>query len=283
MATVTRTSIDPFIPELWSAEVLLARTEAHFMAERVMGVMKVGLKKGDLVHIPFIGNLNVNAVGTDGTISPQGPTETEFSVLVNRWIESSVDVSEDAQDELGFDIMPKYSKKIGHALGRDVEDQLVALYPTLFTNNQFVTDTVNLTRIQIMAGTVMLDEADVPDEDRFMIVRSSQRGELLLITEFTSRDFVEGKPVVSRVLGEIFGMPVLRSNRVVRNDYDGDAIVESVNLMWHIEAFGIAMQQTPKTLKLAKTKLSDTVVGHHRYGVNNIRINHAVILGTDTS
>ena len=251
------------------------------MAERVMGVMKPGLKRGDLVHIPFIGNLASNTVGIDGTISPQGPTETEFTVPVNRWIESSVDISDEAEEQTIFDLMPQYSKKIGHALSRDVEDQLLNLFPILFTNNQFVTDTADLTDPQIVSGIVLLDNADVPDDDRFFIVRPSQRGALLQIPKFTSRDFTDAKPGMSRVLGEIYGMPLLRSTRVVRNDYDSDATVESVNIMWHLSAFGLAMSANVKTEKLARTRLATTVVGHHRYGVNNLRIDHAVIVGTN--
>jgi hypothetical protein len=251
------------------------------MAERVAGVMKEGAKRGDVVHIPRIGNLTVNNVGGDGSISPQANTESEYSVTVNLWREASVDISDEAEDMVVMDgLAMKYAQKIGHALARDVEDELLALYPNLYTNGQYATEAANISDNMIIEGIVLLDDADVPDEDRFIIVRPVQRGELLKINKFISRDFQDKKPVVSRVLGEIYGMPVLRSTRVKRADYDSDATVESVNLMWHLEAFGLAMQAEVKNKQLAETKLSKTIVGHHRFGVNNLRIDHAVILPT---
>lgn len=281
MATLQKTNVDLWVPELWNKEALLARQESHFMAERVMGVMKAGMKRGDKVHIPHIGNLYVNNVGGDGSISPQAPTESEYTVTVNLWREASVDISDEAEDEVVVEgLQSKYASKIGHALARDIEDELLALYPNLYTNGQYATEANNITDVMIVQGIVKLDDADVPDDDRYMIVRPIQRGELLKIDKFINRDYNNKQPVVSRVLGEIYGMPVLRSTRVKRADYDSDATTESVNLMWHLEAFGIALQNEVKTKKLDQSKLSTTVVGHHRFGVNNIRIDHAVILPT---
>jgi hypothetical protein len=283
MATITKTLLDDFVPEFWQKEAMLARMESHFMAERVVGVLKDGMKRGDKVTIPTIGNLSVNDVGGDGSFTPQAPAEGKYTVTVNQWREASVDITDEAEDEICLADAPGiYGTQIGKALSRDLEDFLLALYPNLYSNGQYVTDVANLTEDSVVAAVVKLDNADVPDEDRYFIVRPVQRAALMKLSVFSSRDYVDGRPKQSRVLGDVYGMAVLRSTRVVTADYDGDSTVEGVNLMWHLEAFGLALQKTVKVKPVESGRLSTTIVGHQRFGVDNLRIDHAVICGTTT-
>ena len=292
MPTITEVEAAVFIPEVWSKEALIARIEAHYMASRVARKDSDVKQMGDLVHFPEVANLSANAVAADGSITPQAPTETEVTIAIDKWYESSVDISDKVGKQSMTDLASIYGKQIGAALARQMEIDLINLEAAAAIT-QNTAEGAAITDPILVEGIAFLDNADAPLDNRFLLVRPSQKGELLQIDKFVRSDATGStrsqNPINIGVFGDIYGIPLLVTSLIGKTiggvdvgfrDYDTDTVKEYINLMWQKDGLGLAVQNDVKTEQLARTKLSKTIVGHTLYGVKVFRPNHVVRVPT---
>ena len=249
---------------------MLAFERTLIMAKRVMRFDADVKKAGDIVHVPQVRNLTTNAVGSDGAYVGQAPTESSYTLTVDRWREASISVPDIVNIQSQYSLLELYTKKIGYALRQDVEDQLLGLYSGLAnsigTSNVAVTDDLLLNAIQL------LDEGDCPDEDRTFIFRPASKRTLMKIDKFVDANKTGlGKGAqVTGLFGEIYGIPIFFSNQVASSS-------GIHNLLFHKEAFALTMQKDVSIEKF-RLKLADDVVGHILYGTDELRDNS--VMGT---
>lgn len=263
MANFTTTTAAVFLPQIWAKMALLARERALVMGKRVLRYDADMREGGSLVNIPQVQNLTTNAVGADGSYSGQAPTENKYTITVNRWREASISVTDIVAVQASYPLLELYTRKIGYALGLDVETQLLGLYSAVTnsvgTSGVPVTDDVLLNAIQL------LDQNDNPLEDRTIIMLPKSKRSLMKIDKFALANMTGlGKGAqITGLFGELYGIPIFFSNNVQSSNGDQ-------NLVFHKEAFGLAIQIDVKIEKF-RLKLADDVVGHILYGFSNIR------------
>ena len=94
-----------------------------------------------------------------------------------------------------------------------------------------------ITRTKILAARKLLNDQNVPMEDRFMAVSTAQEAELLDIDQFVSAEkYGDRTALINGELGRLFGFRIIIST-VVEND---------VTLYWHKSACAFARQIDPK-------------------------------------
>jgi hypothetical protein len=242
---------------------MLAFERKLIMAKRVARYDADIKEKGSSVKIPQVTNLTTNAVGSSGTYVGQAPTENAYTITIDRWREASISVPDIVDAQSAYPLLELYTKKIGYALAQDVEDQLMGLYSGLA--NQVGTASVAVTDDVILNAIQLLDEGDCPLEDRTLVFRPASKRTLMKIEKFVNANMTGlGKGAqVTGLFGEIYGIPIFFSNQV--NSSSGIH-----NLLFHKEAFGLAMQIDIKIEKF-RLKLADDVVGHVLYGKSELR------------
>lgn len=263
MANFTTTTHTEFLPILWAKMAMLAFERKLVTAKRVMRFDADVKGKGASLRIPQVRNLTTNAVGSDGAYVGQAPTESRYTITLDRWREASVSIPDIVSIQSSYPLLELYTKKIGYALALDVEEQVLGLYSGLA--NQVGTLGVNVTDDTLLNAIQLLDEGDAPQEDRTFIARPAQKRALMKIDKFVdaSKTGLGKSAALSGVFGEFYGIPAFFSNNVASSS-------GIHNMLFHKEAFGVAIQSEVKTEKF-RLKLADDVVGHILYGFSELR------------
>jgi N4-gp56 family major capsid protein len=94
-----------------------------------------------------------------------------------------------------------------------------------------------ITRTKILAARKLLDDQNVPDEDRFMVVNPAQEAELLDIDGFVDADKYGSRDAkLNGEIGRLFGFTVIKTT----------VCEDNVTLYYHRSACAFARQLEPK-------------------------------------
>jgi len=235
---VTATTAANFIPELWSDEIV-ATYQKSLVAATLFKAMPMTGKKGDTIHIPTPtrGAASLKAANTQVTL--QTSTDSDIAVVVDKHYEYSK-VIEDIVEVQALNSMRQfYTEDAGYALARQVDSSLLQLGRTFnggsagarynaayiggdgttlfdYTANTNAGNASALTDAAIRRTIQRLDDNDVPEEGRFMIIPPSARNTLMGIARFTEQAFVgeagNGNTIRNGQIGNIYGIPVYVSS-----------------------------------------------------------------------
>ncbi|MCX6659023.1 MAG: phage capsid protein, partial [Candidatus Bathyarchaeota archaeon] len=249
MGTTTVTTGAVFIPEVWSDEIR-AQYETYLRLAKCCKSFKHNGATGDVIHVPDISNLVANDMIEDGEVTAQSVTESEFTITLNKWKESSVYISDLAKTQSKYDLRKEYTGKMSYALAKAMETDLFAL----FANSSFsgynadgtteATGGAALTLAGILIGQTLLLGRDVPTTDNYLFITPLARQQALQITAFTSIDYVNKKAVVSGEIGDILGATVVVSTLCPSYTVSTS---KTNNILMHKDAVSIAIQKSPRT------------------------------------
>lgn len=279
---MTTTTEAVFVPEVWSPEVLRATEAALVAAPLVKRFDSLVTGKGDTIHIPNLSNLSANNKSANTQVVLQAPTETDVTISVDKHKEASFLVEDLAKVQSNYDLMAEYTTKAGYAIAKAVDSDLLGLYTGL-TTTDVGTYGVDITDPVILAAIEVLDLADVPMEDRYFVIDPTQKTALMKIDKFTRADYLgeyqSAKPAVtgtpSRYMwGDVYGIPVYWTNQVPET---AGTPTQQHNMLFHKEAFALAMQLAPRTQSdYILEYLGNLVVVDTIYGVKCIRSDFGV-------
>ncbi|MCK9601061.1 MAG: hypothetical protein M0R06_18615 [Sphaerochaeta sp.] len=280
--TIDVTDAAVFIPEVWAAEVLMFRESALVMAPLVKRFDSEVKTRGDTIHVPNVSELSANNKEANTEVTLQVPTETETTISINKHKEVSFEIEDIVKVQSAFDLRSAYTKSAGYAIAKVVDADLLALYSSL-TSTDVGTYGQVLTDATIVSAIQALDEADTPLEDRYFVIAPSQKAAIMKIDKFVKADFlgqydqptpVRKGPNNRYLWGDIYGVPTYYTNQVPTT---AATPTQTHNIMFHKEAFALAMQMAPRTQASYWHKdLAWLVTVDSIYGVKVLRGDHGV-------
>lgn len=266
-----------FIPEIWSSRILSALEKALvFCGPGVVNRDYEGeiRSQGDTVRIRSISDPTIATYTRNSTsITFENLTDAQRALVIDQakyfaFEVDDIDRAQEASDSLSEALM-RASYKL-----RDTADQFMAAkYTDAQVANQLGTVAVTtgaLAYSTLVDLNVVLDEANVPDEGRYVIVPSWYHGLLLLDDRFVRADAAGPTlgPLALRkaFVGEAAGFAILKSNNCVLVTGDDYAVQAG-----HPMAQSYA-EQIVSTEKLRpESAFSDAVKGLHVYGAKTVR------------
>lgn len=267
-------AITKFIPEIWSAKLLTSLKKATVYAQ--LGVVNRDYEgeiaeKGDTVRITSISRPTI-APYVKGTtvIAPEQLTDAESVLTIDQAQYFAFEVDDvDARQAAG-NLIPEAMSESAYGL-RDVADQYVAsLYTGAHASNQISTTTVDdgdKAYAQLIALKVKLDEADVPDEDRWCVIPPWYHGLLLGNNKFVDASaYGSTRPIRNGEVGEAAGFTLLKSNNVPVVTGDDYAVMAGYR-----GAISYAEQINKTEAFRPESSFSDAVKGLHLYGAKLVR------------
>jgi len=229
-ASITAIRADKFIPDVWSAEIKRFRDQRLVMARTVKKLPMVG-RKGDVVHIPAVSRMAVYDKIAETPVTLQARTETEFTITIDRYKESSFMLEDVVDIQAAYDVRAEYTREAGYALARDIDNAVLALRAVIKNNsgqNLYVTSDGTsggtkqaISKAAILAAKQVLDEADAPQDSRMLIVSPGQMADMLTITEFVSLDYQSNTPTESGKIGRIYNIDVMMTTQIGTNSATG--------------------------------------------------------------
>ena len=294
----TTTTGATFIPELWSDEVIAGYKKNLVLGNLVTKINHAG-KKGDTIHIPKPVRGSANAKSANTQVTLQGDTHSEVQVSINKHYEYSVLMEDITEVQALQSLRRFYTDDAGYALAQQVDTDLftltealqggtvggtgASLYEkaviggdgtTLYTGNS--SNANDITDAGIRAMILKLDNADVPSDNRFMVIPPIAANDMLGINRFTEQQFIgNGEAIKTGKIGSIYGMDVYVSSNCPSINSDA----QRVGVMMHKDALCFAEQMGVRSQTQYKQEyLGDLFTADTLYGVKVLRPESALTL-----
>jgi len=287
---VTLAVANNFIPELWSDEVIGAYKTNLVLANLVTKLSHKG-KKGDSIHIPVParGSASVKAANTQVTLS--AATNTKITVTIDKHYEYSKLIEDIAEVQALASMRKFYTDDAGFALAKQVDSDLFALaegfqagtvggtgaamYEKAYigsTGAAFYTgnssNAADITDAGIRAMLLLLDNADVPMDNRSMVVPPIVVNDMLGLSRFTEQQFIgSGDAIKTGKIGQIYGVDIMISTSCpTATSTDRVGMIIHKDALVLAEQVGVRSQTQYKQEYLGDLFTSDTI-----YGVAELR------------
>jgi hypothetical protein len=268
-----------FKPEVWSAQALVSLRKALVYAGPQVvnhdyeGEIK---KKGDTVHIKMLGDVTVSSYSSGDTITYEDVADAEATLKVDQSDKFSFKVDDIDKAQAG-DEMAQRMDIAAYNMAAKVDQYIAGFYTQVQSSNVIdtrpITDGDKAYNGLIDLG-VKLDEANVPDIGRYVIVPPWYYGLLLTNDKFVRVDASGGaEGLRNGRVGQVDNMLVLKSNAVPVITGDDYAVTAGVK-----DAISFADQVNDvETLRL-ETTFATAVRGLHLYGAKVLRPDALAVL-----
>jgi len=292
---VNKTAAATFIPEIWSDEVIAAYQKNLKMSPLVKKMSMTG-KKGDKIHVPKPIRGAASAKVQDTAVNIQANVEQELQIEINRHFEYSRFIEDIVEVQALNSLRQFYTEDAGYQLALTVDTDLMnagtgfgngtldLAAPTgadwVNSNSYYFNASAGLGTFA--AGTVatgdnftdegfreaikLLDDADVPMEDRCLIIPPAARKTVMGIERYVSSDFRDVRTVKSGLIGNVYGVDIYVSSNcpTIETNVRGclffhkDAII-------HAEQMNVRSQTQYKQEYLSTLYTADTLYGVQVY------------------
>ena len=291
---VTRSIANNFIPELWSDEVIGAYKSNLVVANLVTKISHKG-KKGDTIHIPVPARGSATLKAADAEVTLIASTNTVVDVPITTHYEYSKLIEDIAEIQALSSMRKFYTDDAGYALAKQVDTDLMNLaegfqsgsttdktYGSAFIGSGATaftgTNEADIDDAGIRAFLLNLDNADVPMDNRALIIPPVAANDLLGINRFTEQQYIgNGDAIKTGKIGQIYGVDVYISTNCPTVKASGGSAgtaagTERVGMLMHKDAVVFAEQMGVRTQTQYKQEyLGDLFTADTIYGVKELR------------
>ena len=295
-SVVTAANAGIFIPELWSDEIVAAYKKNLVMANLVNKMSFKG-KKGDTLYIPKPTRGSATAKAANTAVTIQADSETnKVTVSINKHYEYSRLIEDIAEVQALASMRRFYTDDAGYALATQVDNDLLQLgrgvnggtagdiaydAAVIGSDGSTVYNGTNeaaITDVGLRKVIQTLDDADVPMDNRSLVIPPVARNVMMGLARFTEQAFVGevggGNTIRNGQIGDVYGIKVY-----VSTNCETATGAARIGLMFHKDAFvfaeqvGVRSQTQYKQEYLGTLFTSDTL-----YGVAEMRDDAAVAI-----
>jgi HK97 family phage major capsid protein len=305
---VNKTNADKFIPEIWSDEVIAAYKKNLVLANLVNKMTMRG-KKGDTLHIPKPTRGAASAKAANTVVNIQADTESEVQVVINKHFEYSRFIEDIVEVQALASLRRFYTEDAGYALAKKVDDELFTLGQTFgdgtndwtHSNSYYIDASTGLTAYAddtvvpadvftdagFRALIKLMDDADVPMDNRFFVVPPSLRAAIMGIDRYNSSDFVDGRGVQNGQIGSLYGIDIYVSSNcpVIETDAQNTATAGGdikAAILAHKDAMVLAEQMAVRSQTQYKQEyLSTLYTADTLFGVKTVRPEAGFVLAVN--
>jgi len=291
---VTTSVANNFIPELWSDEVIGAYKSNLVVANLVTKLSHKG-KKGDTIYIPVPARGSASAKAANTQVTLSAATNTAVTVSIDKHYEYSKLIEDIAEVQSLASMRKFYTDDAGYALAKQVDTDLVTLWEgfqagtvggsttaawekayigstgaSFYTGNS--SNAADITDAGIRALLLKLDDADVPMDNRAMVVPPICANDMLGINRFTEQQFIgNGDAIRTGKIGQIYGVDVYISSNCPTTTTASTA-TDRVGCLFHKDALCLAEQVGVRSQTQYKQEyLGDLFTSDTIYGVAELR------------
>lgn len=274
-------AITRFRPEVWSARLLVAtRTRLVYAQPGVVNRDYEGEieESGDTVRITSISDPTIGTYTPNSTvITPEELTDAQRTLLVDQSKYFAFKVDDVDKRQAKGSVMPEAMNRAAYGLAKVADSYVANLYTQAAAGNQLGTvsvTTADLAYTQLRLLKLKLDEADVPDEGRYVVGPPWYFSLLLENNKFLDAS-ASGttEPLRNGFIGRALGFNLAQSNQAPNptgDDYVVQAGVPS--------AITYAEQINKTEAYRPESSFSDAIKGLHLYGAKMIRPTYVATL-----
>lgn len=265
---------DALVPEVWAAEVVLARNANRRVFQTVTQPLESEFSEGDTIHFPVYSNFTTGDAadnGTENPVSSRSFSTVDLLINTHKYVAAHYTKKELKQIAKNARYEQNEQRLMGEALSKKLElDILTAMIAGAGSTINFAS---GITKAELARLTRIYDALEVPQEDRFLVVDAYGKEDILSIDSLTKVNEAGkvGEALLSRgevgpgFLGNYFGWNVILSPIVPTS---AGSPSKQQAIAYTTGSFGTAVQQGVdlsmdyRTLKIGMDVLADTLYGN---------------------
>jgi len=198
-----------------------------------------------VIHIPKVSDLVANQKVAESQVTLQATAEQSIQINLDKHLEVSFLIEDIAAVQAKADLRQIYTAKAGEAIAKAVDTELMKLYSDLTQQVGTAGSTQNLDD-SLLEAVNLLDEADAPTDERFIVIHPDVKKAMLSIDKFIHSAYRSSEspaPAATGAFGEVYGCEVYVSTNIQQT---GDSPVVTHNLVFQKGAFALAIQLGPR-------------------------------------
>lgn len=243
--TITTTTAANFIPEHWHPELSDA-VQAHTgLADLVDRSFESTMKVGDIIHISDRANIAVRIKSADTSATWSNVTETVQNITINRQAYNAFLVEDIAEVQSKHAVRAGYTANISYSLMSFIEGDLTSGLASLPNSFSQLVGALGSdpTTDNMVRALQYLDDADVPEGDRFFYMSPGVHASLLKQDVFVSGDYGPAGAISSGRLTK----PVYGATTHVSTLASNNPVTSGQSYAWFCHKRGVALiiQRSP--------------------------------------
>ena len=274
-----------FVPEIWSDEIFAAK-KANLVLAGLVRRLAVKGKKGNAVNLPVPARGTASSKAANTIVATITESGNDVQILLTSHWEYSRLIEDVVTIQANPSLRKFYTDDAGYALAKRGDTELFNAARTLNSGDganewtgaviagdgttAFVDASGNANATAITDAGIrrmiqILDDADMPMNDRYIVVPPVGRRIMLGLARFTEQAFSgDGKPILHGKFGNVYGQSVHVSSNCPTPSL---ATTARVGLMAHRDALVLAevlgprVQTQYKQEYLATLLTADTIFG----------------------
>jgi len=236
--------------EIWDTEAGDAAQATIVLAELVDTQFEKKMRMGDIIRIVDKSNPAVRVKTEDASATYANITETNQAITINRQAYVAFLIEDILDVQAQTDLRQMYTSKAGYSLMAFVEGDATSGLVSLPSSFSQLVGTLGSdpTDDDLLQAVTLLDQNDVPREDRFFYCAPATHTALLKIEKFVNQQHV-GQAAAERAItkakvGMVYGAPVYMSSLA-----DNNPAAASQSYSWFCHKRGVALirQRMPRT------------------------------------
>ena len=203
-------SADIYQEEVWSQKVTIARMKKLVWANSVDRSYESELKRGEILRIGTITHPTATAKAENTALTYETVSENEKTITINTFYYTAIAIEDILVPQVSIDLFDKYIPGLGYGLGLQEDSDISKLIDDPIFDASHVVGTLGtgLTHTNLLRADQYLNDADVPDDDRVIIISPAERANLLELDQFVHKDYSELR---NGLIGSWLQYPILVS------------------------------------------------------------------------
>jgi len=258
-----------FSPDVWSKQVLYKQEANLVLAKLVNRSFESDAKVGRNVIIATISDLSSRAKAENTAILYETVAETPVTIPLNIWDYAAIGIEDIVEVQAQINVRSEYEKKIAYALAKDVDTKLATGVPGYSIS--YGTLGTAFTDVDVRNAVQRLDDSNVPEEGRFIVMTPAEKNDKLGLEKWTSvlyrgNESANGNGTQvnkGRIGSEIYNLQPYQTTNLYK-----PSAGQAWNFVGHKDSYALVMQRQPKmhlfydidffTWKIA----SEMILGH---------------------
>ena len=228
-----------FVPKIYSRRVEEAAKTKLVAWDAIDSSWEKEMVKGDVLYIPKSNIITATEVVVGSKAASQNAFNTTgVALTIDQWFEAPHDLDTMTKRQTQSDMEGIAAKESGNAIKKRIDTSVCALFSALQGGAVYGTDGQTLTSDMLEEIKETLDEADVDDEDRSLIIDPSGISDMLKIDKYIAQTYGKTGAVAN---GKIGNSPIYNCMVRVTNNLAA-ATTGSYGVMMHKKAITGAAQ-----------------------------------------
>jgi len=207
---VTQSNVANTVLPALAAKALQQLTSHRYLATLIGRAVDLSpetpRQKGDVIRVMTPSTFSANDKAENAEVTVQAGTIGTSNLTIDKWKEVSIRIGDKAKLFSSADMISQFGTNAGMALIRQVNSDLLGEYASA-GGTAVGTYGAALTAAVMRTLWQQMSDAELPSEDRFVVIPPVAYADLLAIAEFTkTNEYGSQAPQQQGELGDLYGM-----------------------------------------------------------------------------